>query len=221
VPRAREAAVREQNRRYDELTVAIMRRALASDSNCVDAGAHRGGLLQHMVALAPQGTHHAFEPLPDLAVQLADRFPTVIVHETALADFKGRASFRHVVQTPALSGFERRPWDSYDERDVEQIQVSVSRLDDVLPPDFRVDFMKIDVESSEAALLRGARRILRSCPFIAIEVGKRAEDVYGELIGAGLHVSRPDDWLAGRPPLSAEGFVADLGTSCFFLAHPS
>jgi hypothetical protein len=70
----------------------------------------------------------------------------------------------------------------------------------VLPPDFRVDFMKTDVESSEAALLRGARRILRSCPFIAIEVGKRAEDVYGELIGAGLHVSRPDDWLAGRPP---------------------
>src|ERR1700735_3596807 len=59
---------------YDELTVAVMTEVLTSTSNCVDAGAHTGKLLEHMVRLAPDGYHHAFEPLPECAAVLRERF---------------------------------------------------------------------------------------------------------------------------------------------------
>ena len=55
------------NRIYDRQTVEVMQRCLQPDSVGVDVGAHGGDLLKEMVALAPHGTHYAFEPIPHLA----------------------------------------------------------------------------------------------------------------------------------------------------------
>jgi len=45
-----------RNREYDDLTVTIIRRVMSRDSNSVDAGAHKGHFLRHLVRAAPQGT---------------------------------------------------------------------------------------------------------------------------------------------------------------------
>ena len=155
---------------YDRLIIQVMGRVLRVDSNCVDAGAHWGKMLRHIVRLAPSGTHHAFEPLPGMATILRREFPAVRVMEMALADVTETARFRHVLGAEAYSGFERRPWDSYEE-DVEMIDVQVRTLDDVLPPDLPIHFIKLDVEGSEYRFLKGAQRTLRSNkPFIAFEL---------------------------------------------------
>jgi hypothetical protein len=76
-------AVDDRDRR---LMIAILSYVLREDSCCVDVGAHTGDLLAQMVRLAPRGRHWAFEPLPHLAADLRQRFPTVEVREAALSD---------------------------------------------------------------------------------------------------------------------------------------
>src|SRR5439155_374509 len=81
-----------RNREYDRMTVDIIRRTMRRDSNSVDAGAHKGAFLRHLVACAPAGRHYAFEPIPEMAANLAARFSTAIVHQVALADWDGEAT---------------------------------------------------------------------------------------------------------------------------------
>ena len=45
------------------------------------------------VDLAPEGTHHAFEALPDLAAEIRKRFQRVWVHQVAVADQIDSPSF--------------------------------------------------------------------------------------------------------------------------------
>ena len=218
--RARGAALARKNTAYDELTLAVMRKVLRNDSICVDAGAHHGAILRHMVELAPDGVHHAFEPLPWLARTLCTRFPTVAIHQLALSDQAGDAQFRHVADAPSNSGFQRRPWDRYDEESVEIISVTVGCLDDVLPVELKVDFLKIDVEGSELQLLQGATRVLTTDrPTVVIEVGLHAEAVYEELRSCGLRVFTLDRWLEGRDALEADDFRQALATDWYFMAH--
>jgi len=208
---------------YDRQTIEIMRRVLSRDSNCVDVGAFKGEILAEMLAIAPEGHHMAFEPLPHRAAELRQRFPSVDIFEAALADETGRLPFRHVLHEEAYSGFFRRPYDSYDEH-VEMIEVDVIRLDDVVPLLFRPRFMKVDVEGSEAKVFSGGLdTIRRSRTFIVYESGwdpPASFEVLSE--GAGLRLSLLGDWLAGKGPLSRQQFLDEAlgGRHYYFLAYP-
>jgi FkbM family methyltransferase len=220
-----------QGRRYDELTISVMRAILERDSVCVDVGASSGALLQQMCALAPAGKHHAFEPLPTMAAELQARFPAVQVHAVALADTNGESEFVHVVSNPAYSGLRVRRYDRPDER-LETITVPTRRLDDVLPADAPVSFMKIDVEGGEYGVLAGGLGTLRRCkPVVAFEHGGGwTTENYGTNSGmlfellhqAGLDVSLLEDWLGGRPSMSVAEFINAqmVNGEYFFLAHP-
>jgi FkbM family methyltransferase len=206
---------------YDELTVAVMTEVLTSTSNCVDAGAHTGKLLSHMVRLAPDGHHHAFEPLPECAAVLRETFPSVSLHECALADETATAAFHWIRSCPEYSGLDLRRTGGYDERSVEIIEVPVRRLDEVLPSAQQIDFIKIDVEGAEGRLLRGARRILHSWhPVVVIEMGPDDPlEAYRELTESGFGIYLLDGWLEGRPPLTESMFRAELYHHWYYLAH--
>src|SRR5262245_43980948 len=167
---------------YNAKTVAVMRRVLVQDSNCVDVGCHRGSILDHMIRFAPGGKYFAFEPLPDLFANLTAKYANVgavDLHELALGEASGRASFQYVVTNPGYSGLKRRRYDQPDEQIVE-INVNVARLDDVLPPGIDIRFVKIDVEGAELGVLRGSTEMLRrSRPFVVFEHGLGAADFYG------------------------------------------
>jgi FkbM family methyltransferase len=214
----------------DVWTIDVMSRVLEDDSNCVDIGCAKGKILSHMLRLAPRGTHFAFEPQPQDADELRRCFPSVRVQELALGDFHGESDFQQVVTNPGYSGFRRRRYPSEHET-VATIRVRVEKLDDVIPDDVPIRFVKIDVEGAELLVLRGAREILRKQrPCVVFEHGKGAaeyydttpQNVYDFLVGTcALRVSLLPDWLAGKPPLDRDGFASQFGgRHWYFIAHP-
>jgi FkbM family methyltransferase len=223
------------NALYDAQTALVMQRVLERRSNCVDVGCHQGAILDEMLRLAPEGTHFAFEPLPHLHAALAAKYagvPNVRLHEVALSEAPGEATFQHVVTNPGYSGLKRRHYDQPGEQVVE-IAVKLARLDDVLPPDALIRLLKVDVEGAELQVFRGAAGMLRRCrPFVVFEHGLGAADCYGTrpeqvfdlLAECGLGLSLMKDWLehGSAKAFSRAAFADefDSARNYYFLAHP-
>ncbi len=114
---------------------------------------------------------------------------------------------------------------------VEKITVRVERLDDVLPPDLPIHFMKVDVEGAELQVFRGAlETIRRHRPLIAFEhgpgasdhYGTRPDDIYDLLVGScGLNISLLPAYLEDGPALQRDEFRAQYGGEHWYLLeHP-
>lgn len=231
VKRALYAVTGKKNYAYDSMTVAIMKRVLKRDSNAVDVGAFEGGMLRHIVRLAPNGRHWAFEPLPGKADRLRRTFPNVQVQPCALADSAGTAEYNWVVQAPALSGLRKRS-DLTDDELVSKVSVQVETLDRVIPGDVPIAFVKVDVEGGELGVFRGGRDTLRRTrPVIVFECGLGGSDAYETkpwdvfrtvTEEIGLRVSLLSSWLKGAPPLTREEFIDQYEKSLnfYFVAHP-
>lgn len=156
----------------DEHTVLLMALGLPAGSCCVDVGANAGTVLDDIVRLFPDGPHLAFEPLPELAAELSERFPTVDVRNVALSDHTGTATFNRVVNAPGHSGLG-----TFDgsHGPVERFDVPVMTLDEALPDGFVPAFVKVDVEGSEEQVFRGMLDTLRRHrPLVVFEHGDHA-----------------------------------------------
>jgi FkbM family methyltransferase len=148
------------------------------DSDCLDVGAHEGVVVGEMIRLAPHGRHVAWEPLPEFAELVRNRHPSAEVRQAALSDQAGEREFVLVLDDPGWSGFRERSTPSGG--GVEKLMVRCERLDDVLPPEVRPAFIKIDVEGAEEEVLRGGAETLREHqPVIAFEHGRGSADHYG------------------------------------------
>lgn len=210
---------RSGSAKYDRLATEIMRRVLRTDSSCIDVGCYRGQILREMLRLAPAGQHIAFEPVPANYEWLVRQFPGVRVHNCALSDAPGTSTFQHVQGRPARSGLKRVPYPDGDEVVVE-IEVVLDTIDARVEPGTAIDLVKIDVEGAELQVLAGADRLLRDQhPVLLFEHAAYTATAYGTtpaLLHAllvehhGYTVSRFDDWLAGRPPLALDEFVAEV-----------
>jgi FkbM family methyltransferase len=227
-----ERAMHDRNRAYDRETSEVLRRVLAADSNCLDVGAHAGSILEVIVRLAPRGVHHAFEPLPSFAALLRRKFPGVIVVEAAVGEQAGEARFVHVANAPAYSGLRERTYDRADPV-LKPIDVRVVTIDDVVPPDQPVAFVKLDIEGGEYHALRGALGTIRRCrPIVVFEAGARGTGRYGVTAAQffallrddlGYRVSTMERWLAARPAYSEAEFVDnwERGPEWYFIGFPA
>jgi FkbM family methyltransferase len=164
---------------------------LKSDSNYIDVGSYHGSFLAEMVRIAPKGSHIAYEPLPHLCEELANRFCTVKVRCAALSNVDGQSSFDYVRNLPSSSGLRRTTCEQAP--DIETIIVPTERLDDHLPDGFAPSLIKIDVEGAERLVIEGAIRTLTTHrPIVVFEHGKggaeyydtKPADVFGLLCGA-------------------------------------
>ena len=195
---------------------------LRPEDNCVDVGAHAGGILKDIVRLAPDGRHLAFEPIPALAEQLRADFPGVTVHAAAVAKDRGETTFEWVKTRPAVSSIRADPRVA-DGQEVETIRVPLVRLDDVV--EHPVAFLKIDVEGAEEGVLQGAAETLsRNRPLVVFEHGLSASvygtssaSVYELLSAAGLRVFS----VRGDGPYTRDQFVEVVhsGDIWNFAAH--
>lgn len=165
-----------KNLENDRLTRLIMKRIIRRDFNCVDVGCHRGEILSLMLKYAPQGNHHAFEPIPGLFSELEAKFGSrARIYPFALSDQSGETRFQLVRNAPAYSGINRRPYP-----EIEEIQVNMRTLDELIPREQKIHFIKIDVEGAEFGVLKGALNLLkRDRPAVVFESGLGASDYYG------------------------------------------
>jgi FkbM family methyltransferase len=186
-------------RAYDRMTVEIARRALSGSGNSIDVGAHYGSILKELVRISPAGSHWAFEPIPHLARQLHKGFPAVMVCQLALSDYTGSTEFRFLPGSPAYSSLIARPQVEAGQL-VRSLRVLVRQLDDCIPEQVPIAFIKIDVEGAEPEVLRGAAGLLRrDHPVVVFESAPaRVAECADTLAGAGLHLWFLADYLAGR-----------------------
>lgn len=216
-----------RDHRDNEHLTAIVAACLPEDANCIDIGAHTGGVLRDIVRCAPQGRHMAYEPLPELAAALAREFPAVDVRNAAVSDSAGEQEFTFLVSDPMRSSLVAAGAVAPPANDIHQLRVRTERLDDVVPPDYVPALIKIDVEGAEAAVFRGGLETLRRHrPIVIFEHGLGGADRYGsgpaevwELVADEIGLRIFD--LDGRGPYSRQEFVHVFDQAIWnFIARP-
>jgi FkbM family methyltransferase len=208
VQRALEPKGVRRNRRDDDHLRLLLALSLPADACCIDVG-----------AAAPHGHQIAYEPLPELAAALRERFPDADVREAALAREPGRRTFRRVTGAHTRSGFHDA---GYDEGKTQDLTVDVQALDVSLPAGYVPAAVKIDVEGAELDVIEGGMKLLSDHrPLVALEHGGPPEvsrRVHHLLTGeAGLRAYDLD----GEGPLDERAFLARLaaGSHWNFVFH--
>jgi FkbM family methyltransferase len=165
--------------------VALARALIRPGDVTVDAGAHVGAWTLVLAALAGAGGRVlAYEPLPDSAARARaavaagglDERAQVI--EAALGEREGRARLHRFSSGPRFPGPDAMlcsltPGPGYEGAGA--LEVRVTALDDA--PLARLDFLKLDTEGAELAVLRGARALLARSPRARILVELHAEEL--------------------------------------------
>jgi FkbM family methyltransferase len=154
---------------FEEGELNFVRRMLRPGMTVVDVGAHHG--LYTLLAskcVGRQGRVLAFEPSPREASRLEkhlrlNRCRNVEVDGRAVADKAGEAEL-HVVDGPRDWGNSLRPPSVAEP--VHSVRVNTCRLDDALAEKGirSVDFIKMDTEGAELAVLQGAQRLVHRAP---------------------------------------------------------
>src|SRR6516165_8115672 len=114
---------------------------------------------------------HAYEPNPKFCEFIANAgVSNTTVHNVAASDHEGKA----ILSIPIINGVQY-PWRARvsdlapPDATAVPIRVALRRLDEM--GHTNVGFIKIDVEGQEAAVLRGASRIIeRNLPTLLIEI---------------------------------------------------
>jgi FkbM family methyltransferase len=192
-----------------------MTRIIDSSMNCIDIGAHLGSMLNIMKKLSPKGKHIAIEPIPYKYKWLKQKFPDVNVLQIALSDTIGEVDFFLQPHRSGFSGLRIHGSDN-PEKEVEILKVNCKRLDDIVPSDLPIGFIKIDVEGGELAALRGSESILKNYqPTILFECTQSGleahslslSDVYNFFYTHSYSIYLIKDWLEDGEALTYEQFV--------------
>jgi FkbM family methyltransferase len=227
------AAERRRHHGVDIQTIEFMRSVLSIDSCAIDVGAHVGALLAEIVRIAPQGHHHAVEPLPDLAAALRANFPAVAVHECVVASdawvssHGTKATIHRNVDDPGYSSVERTDHPRVKGKTIEEVTVSSSTLDRVIEGSAHIDLVKLDVEGFELQVLQGATELLNSHrPLIVFEheaVGEAATEtasLFALLAEHDYDIERLMDWRNPRA-LSGDQFRRSYAAGdSYFIGRP-
>jgi len=223
-----------RNQRYDAYTRIIMEQILKPDSNSIDIGCHRGEILDLIIHFSPSGRKFGFEPIPELHQFLEKKYAhdlLVSIYPIALYDKAGTTSFQHVLNKPAYSGIKKRRYDGKD-IEISEITVRTDLLDQIIPCNLNIDFIKIDVEGAEFQVMQGGLETLKRCkPVIIFECGIGASDFYGtlpehvyELLSdeCQLKISTLGKFLKKENPLSKQEFTGLYYSEkeYYFVAHP-
>jgi FkbM family methyltransferase len=153
-----------------EAELAFVARFAVPDGLAVDVGANKGVYLHKMSKHF--ATVHAYEPQPSLSAFLKRAAPrNVTVHAAAVSDHRGVAR----LGIPVAANLNELATIDHPETlpgEVRFVDVPSIRLDDEGLP--RLDFMKIDVEGHELAVLNGARGLIEAFrPVVLIEAEER------------------------------------------------
>lgn len=179
---------------YDEVELAFIRRLLRDGGDFVDVGGHIGTYtVLASKAIGNRGRVLTFEPNPTMRARLEENIrlnecANVIVRDAAVSDTPGRVT----LYVPRVGDVG---WSSLSQGWVgasDAIEVEATTLDaEVARHGLQPSVVKIDVESYETQVLRGARSVLEGRPALLIEVVEgHAEEVLSTLAPLGYLVAR-------------------------------
>ena len=135
-----------------------------------------GNWSAHCLALAPDARIHAFEPVKKTyEMLLKQNFPSnVITNNLGLGDRKETREIAKYESDHGLGTLHRRTLSGNDSIGIEDVQITT--LDDYCEENkiTQIDFLKIDVEGHEYAVLKGAQRMIgkKSIRAIQFEYGQ-------------------------------------------------
>jgi FkbM family methyltransferase len=186
--------------RIEDLVAKVLR----PTSNCLDVGCHIGSFLSLLLRHAPKGKHIAFEALPEKAERLRRKFPDVEVIQGAVGEQPGEITF---FRDLTYSGYSSMNVGT-DAHHFEQVKVRCDTLDNLVPADRHIDFMKVDVEGAETLVFRGARKLIARCrPVMLFEcapdglkgANQSPADVFEAVTGGlGYRLQLIKNFLAGN-----------------------
>jgi FkbM family methyltransferase len=173
------ARTSEEDRRAqaDRRAMAVIIAALLErGDDAIDVGAHRGHLMQQILAAAPEGRHLAVEPVPNQALELRAALPcSVVVEEYALTDdeIEGEMEFLHVARATGWTGVRPTGYLPADSAPFRRLQVRTIALDVLVERHGLVPrLIRIDVDGAEGLVLQGARRTIEHFqPALLVEHG--------------------------------------------------
>ena len=145
---------------------------------CFDVGANYGGYTYYLSKKFPQAKIYSFEPVKNsfhMLPRMADKFKlkNVSLEKIALGDEN------KISRICVEDGEDAKAFVSENEGE----QISLEKLDSfVLRKGIKsIDFIKIDVEGFEGALLRGASRSIKKFkPIVLIEISQENLDRFKE-----------------------------------------
>ena len=149
------------------------------------------------------------------------------IYPYALAEKSGNSTFNWVKNAPAYSGLKKRKYDISNPK-IEKIDVEIRTLNEIIPDDVKIDFIKIDVEGAELGVLKGASRVLQNQPTVLFEFGLGAsdyyntqpEDIFKLFNNHQLNIYTLDDYVHNKMPLTLQRFkdYYSNNTEYYFIA---
>lgn len=142
----------------------------------LDVGGNRGDYSAAVRARFPHCEIHIFEPAPECATDLRRRFSGdahIAVHEVALSNKTGEGTLWTDKPGSGLASLTRRKLEHFGLSMDQSRAVRTSRLDELASACSldRVDWIKIDVEGHELAVLDGASTSLALVSLVQFEFG--------------------------------------------------
>lgn len=195
--------------------IANRLKTLGADFGTIlDAGANVGQFARAVHLCFPQARILSFEPLADVADQLAANLADVPHHtifRVALGSYDGETQFfRHSYDqsSSVLPMLHKTGGLMEGQREIEELRVPITRLDTVLASEeLRPGvLLKLDLQGNELAALDGAEQTLAKCSHILLETVFEQEyaneplfeDIAAHLRGRGFTFERPLNFVANR-----------------------
>jgi FkbM family methyltransferase len=144
----------------------------------IDIGANRGDYCAKALELFPGASVHCFEPLPDYAAMIRERFsrnPNVFVYELALGAAAGKQVFHRSKFAPSssfLRMLEEHVRQFPGTEEFEEFEVKTMTLDEMVwLEEIRHPLLvKMDVQGYEGNVIRGGQRTFRAASAVLSEV---------------------------------------------------
>ncbi|MFA5123800.1 FkbM family methyltransferase [Zavarzinia sp.] len=188
-----------------EAEMRLLPKLVVAGETACDIGANRGIYAYWLLRLGAQV--FAYEPNPQLVKVMQIRFAKAIAHgrlaveSCALSDSEGELVLHVPTEAAALATVEAVATDRMKGMAMTEFTVPRRRLDSYALP--QIDFMKIDVEGHEVAVIDGALEIIgRDLPTLQIEAEERH------------HPGAVDALRRRLEPFGYEGFFFDGSGLC-------
>lgn len=195
----------------------VIAHAVQPGMNCLDVGCHLGSVLSEIIRQSPNGAHTAIEPLPYKAEWLRQKFPQTTIIEAAVSEDEGEVEFSWNKSRPGFSSLAS-VGPAGDQ--IELVTVRTRPLDEMVPADVSIGFMKVDVEGAELMAFRSAKRIMtEDRPTVLFECARRSTNALGFSVDQVFEVltNKYDysvmylhEYLGDRKPLDLEAFKQSM-----------